>query len=188
MSIVVRRSRVIPEPRPRVVRFDRQVGPVAGPPARAIDLRDPRHELARLALDLVVRTAEPVEVPARWKTPAFGGEVDRTRTQLGPIKSRDALLASMHENEAPALLVDDGPQHTKHVWMAGRSGLHHTVVEKDPARPGYFRPMHRVHPWRQVHGIPTTVVTGSNGKTTTVRLLAACARARKMARRPGFGQ
>jgi UDP-N-acetylmuramyl tripeptide synthase len=32
-------------------------------------------------------------------------------------------------------------------------------------------------PWEELRGIPTAVVTGSNGKTTTVRLLAACARA-----------
>ncbi|MGH8076704.1 MAG: Mur ligase family protein [Lysobacter sp.] len=32
-------------------------------------------------------------------------------------------------------------------------------------------------PWTDVHGIPLAVVTGSNGKTTTVRLLAAMARA-----------
>ena len=32
-------------------------------------------------------------------------------------------------------------------------------------------------PWRELHDIPTAIVTGSNGKTTTVRLLAACARA-----------
>ena len=32
-------------------------------------------------------------------------------------------------------------------------------------------------PWAKLHDIPTAVVTGSNGKTTTVRLLAACARA-----------
>jgi len=32
-------------------------------------------------------------------------------------------------------------------------------------------------PWGQLHDIPTAVVTGSNGKTTSVRLLAACARA-----------
>jgi len=31
--------------------------------------------------------------------------------------------------------------------------------------------------WRPLHDIPTVLVTGSNGKTTTVRLLAACARA-----------
>jgi cyanophycin synthetase len=32
-------------------------------------------------------------------------------------------------------------------------------------------------PWDELRGIPTAMVTGSNGKTTTVRLLAACARA-----------
>jgi cyanophycin synthetase len=32
-------------------------------------------------------------------------------------------------------------------------------------------------PWQQLHDIPTAVVTGSNGKTTCVRLLAACAEA-----------
>jgi UDP-N-acetylmuramyl tripeptide synthase len=32
-------------------------------------------------------------------------------------------------------------------------------------------------PWAETHDVPTAIVTGSNGKTTTVRLLAACARA-----------
>jgi len=32
-------------------------------------------------------------------------------------------------------------------------------------------------PWTDLHDIPTAAVTGSNGKTTTVRLLAACAQA-----------
>jgi cyanophycin synthetase len=32
-------------------------------------------------------------------------------------------------------------------------------------------------PWSQLHNIPTAIITGSNGKTTTVRLVAACARA-----------
>ena len=32
-------------------------------------------------------------------------------------------------------------------------------------------------PWGELHDIPTALVTGSNGKTTTVRLLAACAAA-----------
>ena len=31
-------------------------------------------------------------------------------------------------------------------------------------------------PWGELHAIPVALVTGSNGKTTTVRLLAACAR------------
>jgi cyanophycin synthetase len=33
-------------------------------------------------------------------------------------------------------------------------------------------------PWRELHDVPTALITGSNGKTTTVRLLAACAEAR----------
>jgi len=33
-------------------------------------------------------------------------------------------------------------------------------------------------PWEELHEVPTALVTGSNGKTTTVRLLAACAGAR----------
>jgi UDP-N-acetylmuramyl tripeptide synthase len=32
-------------------------------------------------------------------------------------------------------------------------------------------------PWGELRNVPTAIVTGSNGKTTTVRLLAACARA-----------
>ena len=32
-------------------------------------------------------------------------------------------------------------------------------------------------PWSELRNVPTAVVTGSNGKTTTVRLLAACVRA-----------
>jgi UDP-N-acetylmuramyl tripeptide synthase len=32
-------------------------------------------------------------------------------------------------------------------------------------------------PWPELHDIPTALVTGSNGKTTTVRVIAACARA-----------
>jgi len=39
-------------------------------------------------------------------------------------------------------------------------------------------------PWTELHGIPTALVTGSNGKTTTVRLIAACNRAQ--GRRPGY--
>jgi hypothetical protein len=31
--------------------------------------------------------------------------------------------------------------------------------------------------WRALHGVPTALVTGTNGKTTVVRLLAACAKA-----------
>jgi cyanophycin synthetase len=39
-------------------------------------------------------------------------------------------------------------------------------------------------PWDELSDIPTALVTGSNGKTTTVRLVAACARAHGW--RPGY--
>ena len=39
-------------------------------------------------------------------------------------------------------------------------------------------------PWERVHDIPVAIVTGSNGKTTTVRMLAAIAHAAKKV--PGF--
>jgi cyanophycin synthetase len=39
-------------------------------------------------------------------------------------------------------------------------------------------------PWGELSDIPTAVVTGSNGKTTTVRVVAACARAHGW--RPGY--
>ena len=39
-------------------------------------------------------------------------------------------------------------------------------------------------PWTQLHGIPTALVTGSNGKTTSTRLLSAMASAQ--GRTPGF--
>jgi cyanophycin synthetase len=39
-------------------------------------------------------------------------------------------------------------------------------------------------PWEELSDIPTALVTGSNGKTTTVRLIAACARAHGW--RPGY--
>jgi hypothetical protein len=95
MPIVIRRGHVTAEPRSRLLRFDRPAGDgvaataIGQPPAP-----DLRHELARLALDLVVRTAEPADIPRRWTTPAFGLEVDRTRAHLAPIRTRAALLNS----------------------------------------------------------------------------------------------
>jgi UDP-N-acetylmuramyl tripeptide synthase len=39
-------------------------------------------------------------------------------------------------------------------------------------------------PWSELHDVPTALVTGSNGKTTTVRLIAACLGA--AGQRPGY--
>ena len=96
MSIVVRRGRPVVEPRSRLLRFERPptVDPVATAIGRPLAITDHQHELARLALDVVVRTSEPITVPPCWKTVPFGNEVDRTRAQLGPIGSRESLATS----------------------------------------------------------------------------------------------
>src|SRR6478735_2387473 len=111
MSIVARRGRVVAEPRARLLRFERPVAPVVAAgaignpadPAHSVHPDDPRHELARLALDLVVRTSEPIQLPSRWLGPAFGREVERTRAQLAPITSRAMLSASFAREASVAV-------------------------------------------------------------------------------------
>ncbi len=122
MPIVVRRGRPVAEPRSRLLRFERP--PTVDAAATAIGTTplqpDSRHELARLALDVVVRTSEPQTVPAQWRTVPFGREVDRTRAQLVPIRSREALARSFEReasvsvtrligSEVPAAPVTPGP-------------------------------------------------------------------------------
>ena len=101
MPIVVRRGRPVAEPRSRLLRFERPptVDVAATAIGRALVEPGGRHELARLALDVVVRTSEPQTVPPQWRTVRFGREVDGTRAQLGPIRSREALARSF-EREA----------------------------------------------------------------------------------------
>ncbi len=96
MSIVARRGRVVAEPRSRLLRFERPstAGAAAGTIGSQIGPDDPRRDLARLALDLVLRTSEPLRLPERWTRTPFGREVERTRGQLAPIATRTALAAS----------------------------------------------------------------------------------------------
>jgi hypothetical protein len=111
MSIVARRGRVVAEPRSRLLRFERPAAPVVAAgaigrpagPASSIDPDDPRHELARLALDLVVRTSEPIQLPSRWLGAAFGREVERTRAQLVPVRSRSVLASSFSREASVAV-------------------------------------------------------------------------------------
>jgi len=104
MSIVARRGRVAVEPRSRLLRFERPSNGMAaaGPVGTTIDPDDLRHELGRLALDLVLRTSEPLRLPERWTRTPFGREVDRTRRQLAPIHTRSALAASFSREASVA--------------------------------------------------------------------------------------
>ena len=96
MPIVVRRGHVIAEPRSRLLRFERPTTTLTAVAAVGYEPSgpDPRIELARLALDVVVRTSEPVDLPRRWKGVPFAREVDRTRAQLAPIQTRHSLVGS----------------------------------------------------------------------------------------------
>ena len=111
MSIVARRGRVVAEPRSRLLRFERPAAPVvaagtiglAAVRPSSIVSGDPGHELARLALDLVVRTSEPIQLPSRWLGAAFGREVERTRAQLVPVRSRTVLASSFSREASVAV-------------------------------------------------------------------------------------
>jgi hypothetical protein len=110
MSIVARRGRVIAEPRSRLLRFERPSSAVvaAGTIGNSEDPEDPRHELARLALDVVLRTSEPLRLPPRWTSPPFAREVERTRGQLTPIATR-ATLAASFSREASVAVTRSAP-------------------------------------------------------------------------------
>ena len=160
MPIVVRRGHVTAEPRSRLLRFERPTGVAAAATAVGHSTEpDLRRELARLALDLVVGTAEPADLPRRWTTDPFGAEVDRTRAQLAPIRSRTALLnsyareASIAVTRAPATgdaglpagpvrvayairwleLGDGRPRPSWAAFVAGTADLVASVVGADPA-------------------------------------------------------
>lgn len=74
-----------------------------------------------------------------------------------------ALLAASRQRQVPALFDDE--QLTLGLGHGSRSWPLSALPEMSAV------------PWSQLHGIPVALVTGSNGKTTTVRLLAALLRA-----------
>lgn len=109
--------------------------------------------------------AEPFHAPGHA---AIWDEASALHTLQAAAKAeaRPGLIALMHATEAHHLpfLVDDDE-----VTIGEGEGSRSWFVDELPA-PGAV-------PWSQLHAIPTTLVTGSNGKTTTVRLLAAMTRA-----------
>lgn len=94
------------------------------------------------------------------------GEALRQLRELARAEARPvlvALLAAAHAHGVPAHPDDDalsiGEGETSRTWP----------LDALPATDDV--------PWPQLHGVPKAVVTGSNGKTTSVRLLAAMLRA-----------
>jgi cyanophycin synthetase len=100
---------------------------------------------------------------------------------LHPVLDEAAALARF-ERLAP---LESHPKLRALLDAAALRGLPHVVDESELTlgsgvggrsfRLAQLPDVADVH-WQELHDIPTAIVTGSNGKTTTVRLLAACAR------------
>lgn len=128
--------------------------------------RDPAR-WAGLAAAMLAAALEDASDPAAVVPPVLDEPRAMARfVQLAAREAKPALQSLLAEGERrglPHLLDDDA------LTLGAGAGARTYSLDALPAPADL--------PWSQVHGIPTAVVTGSNGKTTTVRLLAACARA-----------
>ena len=111
------------------------------------------------------------EAPEPYLSPGHAAVWDQesalhTLRAAAKAESRPALIALMHATEAHHLpfLADDDE-----ATIGEGEGSRSWFVDEMPA-PDQV-------PWNELHAIPTVLVTGSNGKTTTVRLLAAMTKA-----------
>ncbi len=122
---------------------------------------------AELPAAMLAAALEDAADPATVVPPVLDEAAAMARFAL--LATREAhpalqsLLAESERRGLPHLLDDDA------LTLGAGAGERTYPLDALPAPEAV--------PWPQVHGIPTVVVTGSNGKTTTVRLLAACARA-----------
>jgi cyanophycin synthetase len=128
--------------------------------------RDPRCAAAFEAA-LLAEILEDAADPAAVIAPVL--EESRALARFATLAAREAqpplmaLLAAAAERGLPHVLDE-----TALTLGAGTGGRDFALVQL---------PVASAVPWHQLHDVPTAIVTGSNGKTTTVRLLAACARA-----------
>jgi cyanophycin synthetase len=120
-----------------------------------------------LEADLVAAAAEEADDPQTFSAPVLEEGAALARfTRLAAREARPALVALLTAAGACALphVVDE-----ELLTLGAGSGAGDFALDQLP-------PVSAL-PWDVLHDIPTAIVTGSNGKTTTVRLLAACAQA-----------
>jgi cyanophycin synthetase len=96
----------------------------------------------------------------------------RAAAEYNPALAALRSAAQLHPHTGGALLLLDDDT----LSLGAGSGCHSWPLARLPSPAAV--------PWAAVHRVPTALVTGSNGKTTTVRLLAAMARAAGLT--PGF--
>lgn len=127
--------------------------------------RDPYH-WAALQDALAVAAAEAEAGPASAVRPVLDEAAAMARfEQLADLEARPELRALLDAADARGLpYVLDETVLTLGAGVGGRSFALDVL------------PFVADVPWGDVRGIPAAVVTGSNGKTTTVRLIAACLR------------
>lgn len=120
-----------------------------------------------------------------WKTadamargaaePALGGDLARLRAAIDQERTPDVPhLREAARRHGVSVHIDHK------AWSVGGGVGSAVWPAPDRRRPGCPPPVR----WRDVHDIPTVLVTGSNGKTTTVRLLASVVRA--WGKTPGY--
>ncbi len=110
---------------------------------------------------LAAADGDTLIVPVLEEAAAFARFKELQKSESDPALL--ALLALARARSLPYALDD-----TQLTLGAGGGGRSY---------PRTALPDSRAVPWAELTAIPTALITGSNGKTTTVRLLVACARA-----------
>jgi len=135
---------------------------VAAGPARWSHLESALIDAARAAVEQSSMSAAfAVALPVLDEPAAFARFAKLSSIEGSPRLR--ALVAAAH-SRALSVLVDDDCL-TLGSGADGRTWPLDALPDADQV------------PWNELRNVPTAIVTGSNGKTTTVRLLAACARA-----------
>jgi cyanophycin synthetase len=127
--------------------------------------------------------------PVRWArleeallVQAADAQASDAKLHLEPAIDESAAFARFERLAA----LETHPKLRALLGAAAARGLPHVLDESDltlgagtggRSFPLSALPQAAEVPWSQLHNIPTAIITGSNGKTTTVRLVAACARA-----------
>jgi cyanophycin synthetase len=122
--------------------------------------------LERALVDAALESADGTPTPASHIQPVLEESAALARFErLAAVEARPTLLALLEEAAARALPhVIDETELTLGAGIGGRTFSLTALPDVAEVR------------WQELRDIPTAIVTGSNGKTTTVRLLAACAR------------
>jgi len=128
--------------------------------AASIAERDPARAPALIAA-LAAEQPEEIEPPVLES----GGALLRLRHRAAreAMPRLRALLSAAASRQLPALLDDDA------LTLGAGAGGHSWPLAELPDPAGVD--------WTDLRAIPTALVTGTNGKTTVVRLVAACAQA-----------